>query len=52
MQIRKSFYFNLSWRMLLLIATSFGVAVVAFRMLDGEVVFTLLVGLLLFGIQV
>ena len=52
MQIHKSFYLNLSWRMLLLIATSFGVAVVAFRMLDGEVVFTLLVGLLLVGTQV
>ena len=52
MQIHKSFYFNLSWRMILLIATSFGIAVVAFRLLDSEVVFTLLVGLFLVGIQV
>ncbi len=52
MRTIKSFYFNLSWRMVLLIATSFGIAVIAFRMLEREAIFTLLVGLLILGIQV
>lgn len=52
MKITSSFYFNLSWRIVLLIATSFAVAVVAFRMLEGEAIFTLFVGFFLLIIQI
>lgn len=52
MMTHKNFYFNLSWRLALLISTSFGIAVVAFRMLDREAIFTLLVGIALLVIQV
>jgi nitrogen fixation/metabolism regulation signal transduction histidine kinase len=52
MSTHRNFYFNLSWRIVLLVATSFAVSVVAFRMLDRETVFTLLVGLLVLIIQI
>jgi nitrogen fixation/metabolism regulation signal transduction histidine kinase len=52
MRTHRNFYFNLSWRIALLVATSFAVSVVAFRMLDRETVFTLLVGLLVLIIQI
>lgn len=52
MKTIRNFYFNLTWRIVLLIATTFAVAFVVFRMLERESVFTLLVGLLLLIIQV
>ena len=52
MKMHKSFYFNLTWRLALLITTTLAVALVVFRLLEGESVFTLLVGITLLGIQV
>jgi signal transduction histidine kinase len=52
MKIFKSFYFTLSWRLGLLVLTSFGLALVVFRLLEREALFTLLVGLLLLAMQV
>jgi two-component system nitrogen regulation sensor histidine kinase NtrY len=48
----RSFYFNLAWRLALLIITTFGIALVVLRMLDRESVFTLVIGLLVLILQV
>ena len=48
----KTLFFNLIWRFVLLIATSLGIVFIAFRMLDRESVFTLVVGGLIFVIQI
>lgn len=52
MKIRRSLFFNLSWRLVLIITTALAIAVLAFRMLERETIFTLLVGLILLVLQV
>ena len=50
--IGKELFFNLIWRVALLIATSLGIILIAFKMLGRESVFTLITGAILIVVQI